>query len=75
MIVNKIDTKPFKKALGMELWQLRQQNNLTLNDLKIRTGFPEKLIERVELGRRVPIYLIIKLIELYRKKIKIELVD
>ncbi len=75
MIVNKIDTKLFKRALGQELWQERHKNNLTLSDLNMRTGFPAKLIERAELGRSVPIYIIIKLIELYQKKIKIELVD
>ena len=75
MIVSKIDVRPLRKALGHELLNIRQQNNLTIAELSRLSGISAKMIEHSELGRFVPVYLLAKLIIFHQKKIKNELVD
>lgn len=75
MIIEKITTKKIRKAIGKELWHLRQQKNFSLAEVSRCCELSPKIMERVELGRGVPIYVLIKMITFYKQKIKIELVD
>lgn len=75
MIADKVTIKAVRKALGRELWQKRQERNLSLAELSRKTGLPAKSLDRGELGRGVPVYVLIKMVLFYDKKIKIELMD
>ena len=75
MIIEKNNLKYLRKNLGESLWSLRQKHNYTLAYLSKQTGLSPKRLEKIELGRGVPLNLCLKLFDFYNKKINIETID
>ncbi len=69
--INKIFTRP----LGVALWQERRKKGLRLSSLEKRAEIPQKVLDRIELGRSVPPSYVKKLLLFYKKNIKVELID
>ncbi len=67
--------KIISKQLGFALWEERQKKGLRLASLQHQTGLSQNLIDRIELGKAVPPSYVKKLLEFYKKNIKVELTD
>ncbi len=69
--VNKI----IARQLGYALWEERRKRSLRLTSLQQRVNIPQKQLDRIELGKSVPIPYVKKLLEFYKKNIKLDLID
>lgn len=65
-----------RQAIGEELKRVREEKGLSLEQVTEQTNLNSvKILERIENGRNRFIFLIFRLINFYKKRIKIELVD
>ena len=75
MIVKKITPKDIGRAVGFELMLARWQQGISQKQAAIRLRKNPGIIDRTELGKYTYFSLIRKMLILYNKDIKIELVD
>lgn len=75
MIIEKIESRAVRRVIGEELWRVRRLRNLSLSQLSKQIGFPVNVLDKAEQGRGVPVYILIKLLIFYKRKILVELVD
>lgn len=75
MIIEEIKSTFIRRALGYELWRVRKKRNLRLDEAAKLSGIPQKLFEKCEQGKGVPVYIWLKIIAFYKQKIKIRLID
>ena len=74
MITENMDLKEIRKALGLELFLLRRQKGMSLFHMAHHIKIDRRVLDRVETGKPVPIYTLMRIISHYGKKVRIELV-
>ncbi len=67
--------KTIARQLGFALWEERRKRGFRLASMQRQTGLSEKTIDRIELGKGITPTAIHKLLEFYKKNIKVELID
>ncbi len=75
MIAENMDLKEIRKALGLELFLRRQQKGMSLFHMAHHIKIDRRVLDRAETGRPVPLYILIRIISYYGKKVRIELVE
>lgn len=75
MIIKTNQFKEYRKAIGLELWLERRRRGINLHSLSQRLKITPKEIDKLELGRGISITVLVKLLQFYNKKIKVELVE
>ena len=75
MIIKEFHIDKIRRAIGHELMLVRWQKGITQKQLADKFHLPPKYIDRTEIGRYTHLSLIKKLLILYNKKIRIELID
>ena len=75
MITENMDLKEIRKALGLELFLRRQQKGMSLFHMAHHIKIDRRVLDRVETGRPVPLYTLMRIISYYGKKVRIELVE
>ena len=75
MITENMDLKEIRKALGLELFLLRRQKGMSLFHMAHHIKIDRRVRDRVETGKPVPIYTLMRIISHYGKKVRIELVE
>ena len=61
------------RQIGRELWRLRREKNLLLQQVEKKSGVPAKIIESLELGRYLQYGYLRKLLAFYGKELRIVL--
>ena len=74
MIAENMDLKEIRKALGLELFLRRQQKGMSLFHMAHHIKIDRRVLDRAETGP-VPLYILIRIISYYGKKVRIELVE
>ena len=75
MITENMDLKEIRKALGLELFLRRRQKGMSLFHMAHHIKIDRRVLDRVETGKPVPIYTLMRIISHYGKKVRIEIVD
>ena len=75
MIIKDFHIDKIRRALGHELMLVRWQKGITQKQLAAQFHISPKYIDRTEIGRYTHLSLIKKLLILYNKEIRIELID
>ncbi len=75
MIIKDFHIDTIRRALGHELMLVRWQKGITQKQLAAQFHISPKYIDRTEIGRYTHLSLIKKLLILYNKEIRIELID
>ena len=75
MIIKEFHIDKIRRALGHELMLVRWQKGITQKQLAAQFHISPKYIDRTEIGRYTHLSLIKKLLILYNKEIRIELID
>ena len=73
ILIQNIENKTFRKAIGIEFARLRRERNQELE--KVAVGAYPETVDRIELGYYTAYGLTARLLKYYNKDIKIELVD
>ena len=61
------------RQIGRELWRLRREKNLLLQQVEKKSGVPAKIVESLELGRYLQYGYLRKLLAFYGKELRIVL--
>jgi len=75
MITENMDLKEIRKALGLELFLRRRQKGMSLFHLPPHNKPARGVLAGAETGRPVPLYILMRIISHYGKKVRIELVE
>ena len=75
MIIKEFHIDKIRRAIGHELMLVRWQKGITKKQLAAQFHISPKYIDRTEIGRYTHLSLIKKLLILYNKEIRIELID
>ena len=75
MIIKEFHIDKIRRALGHELMLVRWQKGITQKQLAAQFHISPKYIDCTEIGRYTHLSLIKKLLILYNKEIRIELID
>ncbi len=77
-----MDKKEFKQMmkecrehLGQQLYEIRQKQGLTAEEVYMETNLFTRHIEKMEMGLVINLDFLVILAKFYNKKIKIELID
>ena len=74
-LIQNIENKTFRKAIGIEFARLRRERNQELEKVAAAVGAYPETVDRLELGYYTAYGLTARLLKYYNKDIKIELVD
>ncbi len=72
-ITDKLQFSKIRKLIGKELERLRRKMDVCVEHLARQTRLTVKYVQRLEAGKGVPLFLLLRLLSFYGKKIKIEL--
>ena len=72
-ITDKLQFSKIRKLIGKELERLRREKEVSVEHLARQTRLKVKYVQRLEAGKGVPLFLLLRLLSFYGKKIKIEL--
>ena len=72
-ITDKLQFSKIRKLIGKELERLRRKMEVSVEHLARQTRLTVKYVQRLEAGKGVPLFLLLRLLSFYGKKIKIEL--
>lgn len=75
MIIEEVDFKVFRKAVGFEFMKLRHKRSVTIRNTSLCCKIKPRDIDRMELGKKYRPQTYSELLSYYGKRIKIELVD
>ena len=67
--------KETQREIGMELWKMRRDKRLRLQNVQTQTHIPANVIEKIEIGRNLNYGVIRKLVTFYGKKMKVVFED
>ena len=74
-LIQNIENKTFRKAIGIEFARLRRERNQEIEKVAAAVGAYPETVDRLELGYYTAYGLTARLLKYYNKDIKIELVD
>ena len=74
-LIQNIENKTFRKAIGIEFARLRRERNQEIEKVAAAIGAYPETVDRLELGYYTAYGLTARLLKYYNKDIKIELVD
>ena len=74
-LIQNIENKTFRKAIGIEFARLRRERNQEIEKVDAAVGAYPETVDRLELGYYTAYGLTARLLKYYNKDIKIELVD
>ena len=74
-LIQNIENKTFRKAIGIEFARLRRERNQELEKVAAAVSAYPETVDRLELGYYTAYGLTARLLKYYNKDIKIELVD
>ncbi len=63
--------KESMKEIGRNLWLMRQEKHLLLYQVASKTHIPERIIDRMEIGRNLNYGVLRRLITFYGKRMQI----
>ena len=72
-ITDKLQFSKIWKLIGKELERLRREKEVSVEHLVRQMRLKVKYVQRLEAGKGVPLFLLLRLLSFYEKKIKIEL--
>ena len=75
ILIQNIENKTFRKAIGLEFARLRRERNQKIEKVAAAVGAYPETVDRLELGYYTAYGLTARLLKYYNKDIKIELVD
>ena len=75
ILIQNIENKTFRKAIGIEFARLRRERNQEIEKVAAAIGAYPETVDRLELGYYTAYGLTARLLKYYNKDIKIELVD
>ena len=75
ILIQNIENKTFRKAIGIEFARLRRERNQEIEKVAAAVGAYPETVDRLELGYYTAYGLTARLLKYYNKDIKIELVD
>lgn len=76
MSANKSAIKKIKIMLGAELRRVREEKGLSLEEAARAVGIERvNILRQLEEGQGAKVFFIFKLLELYRKRVTVKLVD
>ena len=74
-ITDKLQFSKIRKLIGKELERLRREREVSVEHLARQTRLTVKYVQRLEAGKGVPLFLLLRLLSFYSRNIKIELTD
>ncbi len=74
-LIQNIENKTFRKAIGIEFARLRRERNQEIEKVAAAVNAYPETVDRLELGYYTAYGLTARLLKYYNKDIKIELVD
>ena len=74
-LIQNIENKTFRKAIGIDFARLRRERNQEIEKVAAAVGAYPETVDRLELGYYTAYGLTARLLKYYNKDIKIELVD
>lgn len=74
-ITDKLQFSKIRKLIGKELERLRREREVSVEHLARQTRLTVKYVQRLEAGKGVPLFLLLRLLSFYGRNIKIELTD
>ena len=74
-LIQNIENKTFRRAIGIEFARLRRERNQEIEKVAAAIGAYPETVDRLELGYYTAYGLTARLLKYYNKDIKIELVD
>ena len=74
-ITDKLRFNEVRKLIGKELERLRREREVSVEHLARQTRLTVKYVQRLEAGKGVPLFLLLRLLSFYGRNIKIELID
>ena len=75
ILIQNIENKTFRRAIGIEFARLRRERNQEIEKVAAAVGAYPETVDRLELGYYTAYGLTARLLKYYNKDIKIELVD
>ena len=75
ILIQNIENKTFRRAIGIEFARLRRERNQEIEKIAAAVGAYPETVDRLELGYYTAYGLTARLLKYYNKDIKIELVD
>ena len=75
ILIQNIENKTFRRAIGIEFARLRRERKQEIEKVAAAVGAYPKTVDRLELGYYTAYGLTARLLKYYNKDIKIELVD
>ncbi len=75
ILIQNIENKTFRRAIGIEFARLRRERNQEIEKVAAAIGAYPETVDRLELGYYTAYGLTARLLKYYNKDIKIELVD
>ena len=75
ILIQNIENKTFRKAIGIEFARLRRERNQEIEKVAAAVGAYPETVDRLELGYYTAYGLTARLLKYYNKDIKIELID
>ena len=75
ILIQNIENKTFRKAIGIEFAKLRRNHNQEIEKVAAAVGAYPETVDRLELGYYTAYVLTTRLLKYYNKDIKIKLVD
>ena len=72
-ITDKLQFSKIRKLIGKELERLRREKEVSVEHLARQTRLKVKYVQRLEAGKGVPLFLLLRLLSFYGRNIKIEL--
>ena len=75
ILIQNIENKTFRKAIGIDFARLRRERNQEIEKVAAAVGAYPETVDRLELGYYTAYGLTARLLKYYNKDIKIELVD
>ena len=74
ILIQNIENKTFRRAIGIEFARLRRERNQEIEKIAAAVGAYPETVDRLELGYYTAYGLTARLLKYYNKDIKIELV-
>ena len=71
MVKSYLFDKQTKEEIGHELWRLRHERHLYLDNVSAQTHIPRKIIDSMELGKSMKYGSLRRLMEFYGKRVKV----
>lgn len=75
ILIQNIENKTFRRAIGIEFARLRRERNQEIEKVAAAVNAYPETVDRLELGYYTAYGLTARLLKYYNKDIKIELVD